>query len=765
MPGHEHEVAPLVAETIRVLAAAWRAAVAYPRGHPRQRATLETAHRHLQELTDAKELVLGVDPTGFHVGPATLATPAAERLARALWEREVAVVRIAPGIGADELDRFLMLLGAPAAGEGAPPLWDQLSPATTPHLRVVPVDYSMVHVTDDLASPGDTSEAAGLSLATRIVRALMAGGGRPSPAASPGPAAGDAPGGTGPADPLLSIPRVAELIADAVQRSGRAGDRSPAPGAAPAAGEAALHPGAVAAPPAGGPSLVPRVVAAVEQHLRAAAGHARAIAAGQTAALVLALPEPIREAVLHGALRVLVTDEAGEEPIRAFTSAFAPDEVLTALRALQAQSVVLSRHALLMLRALADTRAPGTPSGAAASASPELQAVLRAELVDLFRVEDVDRFNPEDHQALLDRAGLELPVRPPVARGAPDQLGESGASLADDALARQLALSLLDLAEGHLDQPGLRGILGRVEDVYRALLGRGRIEEAIGIVETLRGLAARPAPPPGAPEALAECLDRLGSVEMLAGLVAAQASESVGAPARRLLELLGGHAVGNLLLVLMEETHRSRRRHAFDVLVAVGPAVVPPARAHLGDRRWYVVRNMIALLRAVGDRSSLPEIRRLAAVGEPQVRVEALRTLLAFGSPEVPALLARAFEDANLKTAEAAVAMAGEHASPEVVELLLGVLRGLDLRGRRRPVRVAALRALGRAGDPVILPRLGRFLRETLLPLASLEERRAAFRALEGFPPAARRPWASRGLASRDDEIRQLCQRLLRGAP
>ena len=58
-----------------------------------------------------------------------------------------------------------------------------------------------------------------------------------------------------------------------------------------------------------------------------------------------------------------------------------------------------------------------------------------------------------------------------------------------------------------------------------------------------------------------------------------------------------------LLDVLAEAQALPLRRRAFDVLVALGDAwVTRPAIRRLHDARWFVQRNMLALLRALGPR-------------------------------------------------------------------------------------------------------------------------------------------------------------------
>ena len=64
------------------------------------------------------------------------------------------------------------------------------------------------------------------------------------------------------------------------------------------------------------------------------------------------------------------------------------------------------------------------------------------------------------------------------------------------------------------------------------------------------------------------------------------------------------------------------------------------------------------------------------------------------------------------------------------------------------------------SGRPEALPRLARFFRERWVPFGSRAERRAAYESLQGYPPDVRAWLVMRGLRSRDQEIRAVCERL-----
>jgi HEAT repeat protein len=146
------------------------------------------------------------------------------------------------------------------------------------------------------------------------------------------------------------------------------------------------------------------------------------------------------------------------------------------------------------------------------------------------------------------------------------------------------------------------------------------------------------------------------------------------------------------------------------------------------------------------------------------VRLDALRSLLALRAPEAVDGLVRMIDDPESTVASAAIVLAGEYRSPEVVEALLRALDGWDFFRRRRTARLNALRALGRIGDPVALPRLGRFFESWLAALFARAERRAAYRSLAGYAEPDRRVIVGRGLASRDEEIREMCRQLAAAA-
>ncbi|MEY2668893.1 MAG: hypothetical protein RJA59_1531, partial [Pseudomonadota bacterium] len=224
----------------------------------------------------------------------------------------------------------------------------------------------------------------------------------------------------------------------------------------------------------------------------------------------------------------------------------------------------------------------------------------------------------------------------------------------------------------------------------------------------------------------------------------------------RLVDRMGPGAVRHLLDVLARTENRRTRFRLLDLLAKLGPVVARDAAALLSDDRWYVVRNMLLLLRRVGDARSVPGVRRCLDHPDLRVRLEAIHTLFTFDNDVPRGLLRKALHHPDPRQAEAAMELAGKFGIAEAVDPMVEYLCGWDPFGKRRGARLKAIRALAAIGDPRALDGLGRFrARFSLLPPAA-EERRELYRTLPAYPEESYQEWIRSGLRSRDPEVRRL---------
>jgi hypothetical protein len=331
-------------------------------------------------------------------------------------------------------------------------------------------------------------------------------------------------------------------------------------------------------------------------------------------------------------------------------------------------------------------------------------------------------------------------------------------------LDRAVAAALSELAtRPELDGDALAAVLDSLLACYRGLLAAGRFQICAGLAQRLARAAGGSSGESGDhPPRLRGAFDRMANAESVEALVGGLRQPAGDSPeaARELLAALGPAAVRHLLIALALEEDRGGRYRLLELLASLGPLVVPDAAALLSDTRWYVVRNMLILLRRVGDPGSLPHVRAATAHPDLRVRLEAIRNLFAFEAAVSRELLRAAILDSNPRLAAEAIELAGAHGIAEAVDPLVELLSGWDPFGRRRALRLKAIQALGELADGRALAGLGRFAARLPWPPVAVEERRALYRTLHAYPAEERRGLVERGRRSRDPEVRRLSQRL-----
>jgi HEAT repeat protein len=100
-----------------------------------------------------------------------------------------------------------------------------------------------------------------------------------------------------------------------------------------------------------------------------------------------------------------------------------------------------------------------------------------------------------------------------------------------------------------------------------------------------------------------------------------------------LLTAFGERAVKSLLFALAEEGDFLIRKSVVDILVRIGPPVVPAILDNLNDARWYFVRNMVTILGNLGEPDLAPHI--VTSLSHPDLRVkkEAIKGLSRLSHP------------------------------------------------------------------------------------------------------------------------------------
>ncbi len=215
---------------------------------------------------------------------------------------------------------------------------------------------------------------------------------------------------------------------------------------------------------------------------------------------------------------------------------------------------------------------------------------------------------------------------------------------------------------------------------------------------------------------------------------------------------------------LSEETDPSVRKFLLHVLGSFGEDVMPEAIRRLHDERWYVVRNMIYLIREVGDMKYVGHVRRFARDKNEHICLEALKTLLHFKTSDSLSYVKFYLNGGNPELRSRVIGLTGTYRYRDAVPYLLHLLEEKDVLGSKSDEKLFLIRTLGKIGDSRAVPVFmkiydsgGILFRAKKLDPLKVE----IFRGLGNYPRDSVAPLLEMGLRSRNEEIRARSERLL----
>jgi hypothetical protein len=172
-----------------------------------------------------------------------------------------------------------------------------------------------------------------------------------------------------------------------------------------------------------------------------------------------------------------------------------------------------------------------------------------------------------------------------------------------------------------------------------------------------------------------------------------------------LLDHMGVAAAKVLLEELAESRSRVTRREVFQRVVRLGPAIGPLLEVRLKDRRWFVLRNMIALAREAGCLLDWHIMQPFLGHADARVRREALHLLIRHDVTYEHAVT-KALEDTDRNVLRIALQAARSRLPESAVPVLADRVTRSDFPPE---FRVLALHLLGRSSNQVALEALLRF--------------------------------------------------------
>ncbi|NOZ25332.1 MAG: HEAT repeat domain-containing protein [Nitrospirae bacterium] len=140
---------------------------------------------------------------------------------------------------------------------------------------------------------------------------------------------------------------------------------------------------------------------------------------------------------------------------------------------------------------------------------------------------------------------------------------------------------------------------------------------------------------------------------------------------RKFASLLDKNAIPTFIQILGELKRAQARKAVISILSELGKKDIPSIAKGLQDRRWYVVRNIICILRQIGDASALEHLVRVVRHPDKRVKKEAIRTLGVMGTGDVLQVLNDCMSDEDERVRLTAVRAIGLIGTPVSKKILM----------------------------------------------------------------------------------------------
>ena len=221
-----------------------------------------------------------------------------------------------------------------------------------------------------------------------------------------------------------------------------------------------------------------------------------------------------------------------------------------------------------------------------------------------------------------------------------------------------------------------------------------------------------------------------------------------------------GEGVAELIAGALTATEdRLARKTYVAALGAFGATAAHAVEKMLKDRRWFVVRNGVAVLGVVGGPSAIEHLMGSLAHNRAEVRKETVRSLAKIGGENAETLASSMLGDSDAKvrieSARAVAALKAGQGYKQLIEILK--------RGDEEEVIEQVLRTLGVLGDPSAVPEIEKRVKSTIFSRSPTEVRLAGLAALVAIGTPHGVGLVKKARTDKDPTISSAAARLLAG--
>lgn len=221
----------------------------------------------------------------------------------------------------------------------------------------------------------------------------------------------------------------------------------------------------------------------------------------------------------------------------------------------------------------------------------------------------------------------------------------------------------------------------------------------------------------------------------------------------------GGAAAITLAIEQMGQTSSLKIRKTLSTMLgSLGETAVPVLMGLMHDPRWFIIRNICAILGKIAVSDALPALTKCLTYPDLRVRKEAIRSLAQLGGHDAEAAILGILRGDDASLHPQAIVSLGGMKSNEALSELIKIVSSRDMFLQSLPLKINALAAIALIGDQLVTPHLVALLEDRyLLSAARGKKLKAAVAACLGRLGDARALPALKKFAFGGGEVGSAC--------
>ncbi len=384
---------------------------------------------------------------------------------------------------------------------------------------------------------------------------------------------------------------------------------------------------------------------------------------------------------------------------------------------------------------------------------------LSPEISELFSEKKLEDYMPEDYKHAIDRI-----IRTEKSVSFNEMMPEIDEQIEDEYLEGYFNDRVLELIEnGFLDAKEYGQFTENLMDTIQYMLETGRFREIIRIIDVLEAQKEKDIFKESSENVLFFVKSKFFIKKLLKEIKywGKQKKAEVSNLCYRLKE----HTISPLIEELIVEENASYRKFYLSILITLGEKVVDEAQKWLEDTRWYVIRNMLLLMRECGTEEQISAIKPYCRHENLRVRYEAMKALLDFKHPDADIFILENLESTNEKMKNMAIHLTGTYRRRSMIPVLTRLLNKKVIRGPDYYTKIQIVDALGKIGAPSAVKALTNLYEKKSLFFKNMlkQVKEEIFKSLIHYPYDSVRPLLKKGSRSGNEKIQKMCKNIMRG--